>query len=105
MARLLISNSPSLPGRIIGLIVTAALIVMGLMFSAVLLVVILIAGLIAFSYIWWKTRAVRKQMREHQQAMGGAANDADVFNGKVYEGEIIEGEVISKVVSMEENKR
>ncbi|MDO9011237.1 MAG: hypothetical protein Q7U78_05450 [Gallionella sp.] len=105
MARLLISSSPSLPGRIIGLIVTAALIVLGLMFSMVLIALIAVVGLIAGGYLWWKTRTLRKQMREHQQSMRGAANDADAFKGEVFEGEIIEGEVICKVVSLEENRR
>lgn len=87
------------------MIVTALLIVFGLMFSAVLLVFIVTAGLIAFGYLWYKTRALRKQMREHRQAMGSAANDADAFKGEVYEGEIIEGEVIRKVVTIDEVER
>ncbi|OIO83052.1 MAG: hypothetical protein AUJ88_00450 [Gallionellaceae bacterium CG1_02_56_997] len=104
MARLLTSNSPRLLSRLIGFIITAALIVVGLMFSAVLLVFIVIAGVIAFGYLWWKTRAMRKQMRkqmrEQQNARGGAAND--VFGDDDFKGEIIEGEVIHKVVCLEE---
>jgi len=100
VARLLTSNSPRLLSRLIGFIITAALIVVGLMFSAVLLVFIVIAGVIAFGYLWWKTRAMRKQMREQQNARGGAAND--VFGDDDFKGEIIEGEVIHKVVCLEE---
>lgn len=91
--------------RIIALIATIALVVVGLMFSAVLLVFIATAGLIAFGYIWWKTRAVRRQIREHKRAMAGAANDADVFKNEAFEGEIIEGEVIRRVVRIEEIRR
>jgi len=61
---------------------------------------IVIAGVIAFGYLWWKTRAMRKQMREQQNARGGAAND--VFGDDDFKGEIIEGEVIHKVVCLEE---
>lgn len=88
-------------GRVAAFIATAALLVLGLMFSAVLLAFILIAGLIAFAYIWWKTRAIRRQMR----GQFTAANDAEAFKTEIYEGEIIEGEVIRKVVSIEEIKR
>ncbi len=78
------------------------LLVAGLMFSAVLLVFIVSAGLIIFSYFWWKTRALRRQMREQmsQQTMDGTAHEVEA--GK---GEIIEGEVIRRVVSIEEVKR
>jgi hypothetical protein len=94
----------SLISRIVALIATVALVVVGLMFSAVLLVFIATAGLIAFGYIWWKTRTIRRQMREHKAFMNSAANDADVFKAEAFEGEIIEGEVIRKVVSIEERR-
>ncbi len=80
------------------------LIAVGLMFSAVLLAFIAVAGLIAFGYIWWKTRAIRRQMRQHKAFMKGAANDSDAYKGEVFEGEIIEGEVIRKVVRIEERR-
>lgn len=89
--------------KLIAFVTTAALIAVGMMFSAVLLVFIAVAGVIVFTWLWWKTRALRKQLREQRQFM--AANDADAFNGEVFEGEIIEGEVIRKVVSIEEIKR
>jgi len=91
--------------KLIAFISTSALIVLGVMFSAVLLVFIVSAGLIVFGYFWWRTRALRKQMRAQRQAMSSAANDADAFNAEVCKGEIIEGEVISKIVSLEEIKR
>ncbi len=91
--------------KLIAFVSTAALIVLGVMFSAVLLVFIVSAGLIIFGYFWWKTRALRKQMRAQRQAMSSAANDADAFKDEVFKGEIIEGEVIRKVVSIEEIKR
>lgn len=78
------------------------LLVAGLMFSAVLLVFIVFAGLIIFSYFWWKTRALRRQMREQMssQTMDGTAHEVDASKG-----EIIEGEVIRRVVTIEEIKR
>lgn len=93
----------SLLSKALAFIVTALLIVVGLMFSAMLIAFIVVAGLVVFSWLWWKTRALRKLMRE--QAVDVAANDAEVFKGEVFEGEIIEGEVIRRVVSIEEIKR
>lgn len=87
--------------KLLALIATAALLVLGLMFSAVLLAFIVTAGIVAFAYLWWKTRALRRMMRE--QTMDGALNPSGVFKGEVYEGEIIEGEV--KVVSTDELRR
>jgi ABC-type bacteriocin/lantibiotic exporter with double-glycine peptidase domain len=85
----------SLFSKAVALIVTALLIVFGLMFSVILLAIIVTAGFLAFCYLWWKTRAVRRQMRRQmsRQTMDGTANEAEVFKG-----EVIEGEVISRVV-------
>ena len=92
-------------GRIIGLIVTAALIVLGLMFSVVVLAVLAVFVVIGGIFLWWKTRAMRKAMREQQQRMSTEQSFSEVFTSEVYEGEIIEGEVVSKVVSVEEIRR
>lgn len=89
--------------KAVALIVTASLIVLGLMFSVLFLTVIATVGVIAFGYLWYKTRALRRLMRE--RAMNGAANDADAFKDEVFKGEIIEGEVIRKVVSIDEIER
>jgi ABC-type transport system involved in Fe-S cluster assembly fused permease/ATPase subunit len=91
--------------KLIALISTIVLIVFGMMFSAVLLAFILVAGVVVFTWLWWKTRAVRKLMREQRGAMNEAANDAAGFTDENFKGEIIEGEVIRKVVSIEEIKR
>ncbi len=100
----------SLLSKAVALIVTALLIFFGLMFGAILLTVIAVVGVIAFGYLWWKTRALRKHLRQQNQRMRSAENEADAFKdgafgGEVFKGEIIEGEVIRKVVSIEEIKR
>lgn len=56
-------------GKAVALIVGAILLVLGFVFSLVLLAIIAVAGLAAFGYFWWKTRELRKTMRE--QAPGG----------------------------------
>ncbi|MDD5059362.1 MAG: hypothetical protein PHQ60_16010 [Sideroxydans sp.] len=81
------SNLPTLLRKIVAFIVTATVLGLVLMFSAVLLLVIVIVGALAFAYLWWKTRHVRKQMRDF------AARSMEQ-KGAVFEGDVIEGEVI-----------
>jgi len=50
---------------------------LALMFSVMLFAVVLTAGAVVWGYLWWKTRDLRKQMRDHPPG-----------------GLIIEGEVI-----------
>lgn len=77
----------SLLRKLVVLIVSVVLLATVLMFSAVLLAVILVVGTIAFAYLWWKTRAVRKLMRELSQK--GMTRDAKASNDGVFEGEAI----------------
>jgi cobalamin biosynthesis protein CobD/CbiB len=89
------AQPPGLLGKILALVATVVLAVVALMFSAVLLAVILVVGVIGFAYLWWKTRAVRKQFREMQEfARNAQAQQAEVSRGEVYKGEIIEGEAV-----------
>jgi ABC-type bacteriocin/lantibiotic exporter with double-glycine peptidase domain len=76
--------------KLMALIVAVVLVGLVLMFSAVLFVIILIAGALAWAYLWWKTRHLRKQMRDYPPR--GVVTE-------VFEGEVIEGEVIRVEVS------
>jgi len=72
--------------------VTVAMIGLALMFSMVALVVILVIGTIGGVYFWWKSREVRKQMRDFSAsgvAMGDEVVDAEFTRGEVIEGEVI----------------
>jgi hypothetical protein len=88
-------TTTKLPGplrKIAAFIVTAALVGLVLMFSAVLFAIILIAGTTAWAYLWWKTRALRKQMRNFPprgEMMGGVVREDEVIKGEVIEGEVI----------------
>ena len=68
-------------GKVVTFTVGASLVVLALMFSLVGLTVIAIGGVMAGSWLWWKTRDVRKQMKEQAQRQPTG-------------GYIIEGEVI-----------
>ena len=63
--------------KIVAATAGAILLVLGLMFSVVLLAVIFVVGLTAFGYFWWKTRELRKAMRERPE------------NGQVIDGEAV----------------
>lgn len=78
--------------KLIALIMTVALVGLVLMFSAVLLVIITIVGAIAWAYLWWKTRELRKQMRDFSPR-------EVVREEKVKDGDVFEGEVIRVVAS------
>ena len=66
---------------------TVALAGLALMFSAVLLVILAVAGVIVGVYLWWKTRELRKQMRDFQARAEQQVNMAS--NDGVFEGEVI----------------
>ena len=73
------TKSPTLPGKIAKLLVSIVVVGLGLMFSALLLVIIVTAGAMIWGYLWWKSRDLREQMRQY--------SSSDV---------VIEGEVIRR---------
>lgn len=80
--------------KALAVIATAALVSVGLMFSAVLFAVLLVFVALGGVWLWWRTREVRRQLRLMQQAMQEfQARSADVQHETV-EGEIIEGEAV-----------
>jgi uncharacterized membrane protein len=81
------AKSAGLLRKLVALIVTATLVGLVLMFSVVLLAIIIVVGAIAGIYLWWKTRELRKQMRDF-------ASRAAVREEKARENDVIEGEVI-----------
>lgn len=73
--------------KLAALILTAAMVGLALMFSAVLLAVIALVGAVAWAYLWWKMRGLRKQMGGlHTRAMRARATAS---NDPVFEGEVI----------------
>lgn len=56
-------------GRVLGVAVGAVVLVAALLFSVVVFAVLLAAGVIVGGYLWWRTRALRRQLRAQMQAM------------------------------------
>lgn len=76
--------------RLLAFATGAALLVVMLMFSALLFAAALTIGLLIAGRVWWKTRALRKQMRAQSQAFAPRPHTSDAASG----GRVIEGEVI-----------
>ncbi|MFZ2160776.1 MAG: hypothetical protein WAW02_01035 [Sideroxyarcus sp.] len=79
------TNSSGLLRKLVAFVLTVAMVGLVLMFSAVLLVVIAIIGTLGWAYLWWKTRELRKRMRDYQpRPVPHQTNpDTDVFEGEV----------------------
>ena len=60
------------------LIAGGLLLILGFMFSVVLLAVVAVLGLLVWGYLWWKTRKVRQAM---------AANPPE--GGQIFDGEAV----------------
>lgn len=76
---------------------TVVLIGLALIFSMAVFAVILVAGAIAWAYLWWKTRELRKQMRNFPPR--GVVMEGELVEDEKIRGEVIEGEVIRVVDS------
>jgi len=85
------AGSPSLLRKVAALAVTLVLFGLVLMFSVLLFAFVLTAGAVAWSYLWWRTRALRKQMHMYSQ---DHSTDSVILEGEVIEGEVIKGDVI-----------
>lgn len=81
------ARPPGLLRKAAAIVTTAAVAAALLMFSAALLAVILVAGTLGAGYLWWKTRGLRRQMRNFPAR--GAPVQSEAFTGEIIEGEVI----------------
>jgi O-antigen/teichoic acid export membrane protein len=66
---------PSVLGRAVAIMVGAAALVVAFMISVVALAVAAVVVLIGVGYVWWKTRDLRRRLRENPP--GGRVIDGD----------------------------
>lgn len=83
-------SAPGLLQKLLALLVGAVLLILGFMFSVVVLAVVAVLGAIGFGYFWWKTRALRKAMRERPQATIFEEGQV-IIDG---EARVVEGELL-----------
>lgn len=50
--------------KVLGVVLGAALLVAVFMLSVVVFAVVAVVGVLAFAYLWWQTRELRRRMRE-----------------------------------------
>lgn len=84
----------SLLAQVLTVIVGLALLTAAFMFSLVFFAVVAVAGLIFWMYFWWKTRALRKQLRERMDEQVRAGAFEPPISEPVARGEVIEGEAV-----------
>lgn len=97
-------TSTNLPDTLRNVAAVAATVVvfgLALMFSVVVFSVIIVAGMLGWAYLWWKTRELRKQMRNYPPP--GMVREGEMGENDVIRGEVIEGEAI-RVVDTQEDR-
>ena len=79
--------------RILAAIISLIVLGLALTFSLVFFAILIVVGVIMWLYFWWKTRQLRKIIRENSQA----ANMENSYSSESSEGSdglIIEGDAI-----------
>lgn len=66
--------------RTVAAMLAVVLLILGLMFSLVVLAVVAVLGVAMLGYLWWKTRALRKAIR--QQATSPRPAQGNVIDGE-----------------------
>ena len=64
-------------GKILTTVASVVVLVAAFMLSLVIFTAVAVTALIAGAYLWWKTRELRRQMRE--QSRGGRIIDGEVI--------------------------
>lgn len=90
-----LQGRPGFMRRLLAYALTAVVLVLGVMFSAVVVFVLALVGLLAAGYLWWEMRRLKKAGSwVDEQDIGQATEETEVY---VYEhaqsGRVIEGEV------------
>ncbi|MCG6933128.1 MAG: hypothetical protein LJE57_05770 [Gallionella sp.] len=89
------ANFPDALRNLAAAVATAAVLGLALMFSAVLVAVIVVAAMLGWAYLWWKTRELRKMMRNYPP--GSVTMEREVAGDDTIRGEVIEGEAVHVV--------
>lgn len=68
--------------KLVTLVAGVVLLGLGLMFSVVVLTGVVIVGLMVWAYLWWKTRDLRRAMREAQSSAQPSPTGGDIIEGE-----------------------
>lgn len=89
-----VSSGQGLLGTVLAMLAGTVLLVLGFTFSLLILAAAAVIGVLGFGYLWWKTRALRKHMREQMDYQTQHGPAPPPIDGNASDGDIIEGEVI-----------
>lgn len=81
-------------GTLIAGIIGAVLLVLAFMFSLLILAGVIIVAVSVYGYLWWKTRSLRKHLREQMRSQPSGAPGTGARSDDTAEGNIIEGVVV-----------
>ena len=81
--------TPGPLARILNALLSVVLLVVGFFFSLVAFAVAAVVGTLGAAWLWWKTRAMRRQIEEQL-----AQQPAFQANETAFDGHIIEGEAV-----------
>lgn len=88
----------SLFAQVLTVVAGIAALVVASMFTLVFLAVIAVAGLLFWLYFWWKTRALRAQIRQQLDAQARRAQEpGSTTSEPPASGDVIEGEAVRVV--------
>lgn len=76
------SQSQGLLGKMLAIVAKTCLLALSFFFSMLALAVVAVGSVLFGSWVWWKTRNLRQQMREQRTA-----------GGQIIEGEVIRRDV------------
>jgi len=79
-------------GGVLALVAGGVVVVAALFVSAIVFSMLLVAGMLAGGWFWWKTRSLRKSLRERvarRQQEARSSGMADDPAGQVLEGDFI----------------
>lgn len=80
--------------QILTALISAALLIIGAMFSLVFLSVFAVVGVLALGYFWWHTRALRKALREQARQATPPGQTGPHAAEEAAGGAVIEGEAV-----------
>jgi hypothetical protein len=88
------------PGRLAQVLTAIGgllLLAVAFMFSLVFFAFVAVAGLLFWVYFWWKTRALRQQLRDRMDEQARAGAFGPPVSAPAAGGEVIEGESVRVV--------
>ncbi|MFZ2971316.1 hypothetical protein [Ferribacterium limneticum] len=75
--------------KLAAFVLSAGFLVLAFMFSLVALAVVAVVGVVLGGWLWWKTRAMRKQMQQMREARQTGFDQPTRSSDQVIEGEFI----------------